>query len=570
MTELFRQHWGQILDKMADASRDRVEVATIPFPTLVADVLQLPLPTPMFGRMKLRITPARVTSIPFVAPPPTLLEEKAHAKPRPDIKPKRAENHRAKLPDEMPIRDRLRSLLQPPIDILLGDNQVWLPFEPFPYQYEGIQFLFGRWSAMLGDEMGLGKTMQTILAMRLLLRAGMIRTAILVCPKPLVTNWLREFKAWADEIPILRVEGNNFTRRNLWLHDRSPVKITNYESISRDEDLFKEGHVNFDLCVIDEAQRIKNRDSKTARVIHKIRRNRSWALTGTPVENRATDLMSLLEFANNGRAPLEDRPDVLRKEVSEVLLRRTKEMVMSDMPPRIIRDAYIDLSPNQRERYDAAEKEGVCKLNDMEDAVTIEHVFELIRWLKQICNFDPITGESAKAEQLKSDMEEIAESGKKAILFSQWVTTITKLSEELKDFNPLVYHGGIPQKHRDPVLQEFKASKDRPLLMLSYATGAVGLNLQFTNYVFLYDRWWNPAIEDQAINRAHRIGQKDSVFVSRFISPGTIEERIAGVLEQKRDLFASLIGDVDNASSGLTREEVFGLFDLRIHPKLAA
>jgi SNF2 family DNA or RNA helicase len=236
----------------------------------------------------------------------------------------------------------------------------------------------------------------------------------------------------------------------------------------------------------------------------------------------------------------------------------------------LIRDLYIDLSESQRQRYDEAEREGTCKLDTMGDEITIEHVFELIRWLKMICNFDPNTGESAKADHVLASLEEIAQSGKKAILFSQYVTTLETLRERLSEFSPLVYHGKIPQKQREAILAEFKQDDSKPLLMLSYATGAVGLNLQFTNYVFLYDRWWNPAIEDQAINRAHRIGQKEPVFVFRYISPNTIEERIAHVLDQKRDLFSDLIDGLDPAESGLTREDVFGLFNLQIRPRNAA
>ncbi|MGL4463605.1 MAG: DEAD/DEAH box helicase, partial [Planctomycetia bacterium] len=312
---------------------------------------------------------------------------------------------------------------------------------------------------------------------------------------------------------------------------------------------------------------------RTADTVHSLRRKRSWALTGTPVENRASDLVSLLEFVGNDRmTTLDERPEALRASVSKVLLRRTKEMVMSEMPPKIIRDSYIDLHAGQREKYEAAEKEGIVRLNEMGEAVTVEHVFELIRHLKQLCNYDPATGESAKADQLAAHIEEIAQSGKKAILFSQYVTTIEFLADRLKDFNPLVYHGGVAHRDRDPILASFKDDADRPVILMSYGTGAVGLNLQFSNYVFLYDRWWNPAIEDQAINRAHRIGQKSTVMVFRFISPATIEEKIAAVLERKRQLFAYLIDEQndgrppgsEDGSTSLTREEVFGLFDLKI------
>ncbi|MFO0948458.1 MAG: DEAD/DEAH box helicase [Planctomycetota bacterium] len=515
---------------------------------------------------KLRIVAPRINvqTTRFSEPQTTLLEERMHASAskNPQIHKKLP---KVLPPPGIPIKDRLLSVLQPPISVLFGDNRLWLPFEPFPYQYEGIHFLVSRWSALLADEMGLGKTMQTILSLRLLLRAGIARTGLLVCPKPLVTNWMREFALWAEEIPVMVVQGDTWQRRNCWIHDRCPIKVANYESISRDEELFRSGVVSFDVVVLDEAQRIKNRDSKTASVVHSIRRKRSWALTGTPVENRAQDLFSILEFVHGRPTVDEDRTDLLRDAVSEVLLRRTKDMVMDDLPQKLIKDAYVDLGPAQRASYDAAEKEGIFRLNDLGEEVTIEHVFELIRVLKQICNFDPVTGESAKAERVKADLEEIASSGQKAILFSQWVETLEKLADKLTDFAPMLYHGKISGRQREQILREFREDRHRPLLMLSYGTGAVGLNLQYTNYVFLFDRWWNPAVEDQAINRAHRIGQKDRVFVSRMITPGTIEERVAEVLEKKRELFSFLIDDHDPlTSTGLSREDVFGLFDLQV------
>ena len=574
----FWANWGEALRGL---SRNvATQVTTVPLmdlanwhPEVASESLALPevaitsVPSPQVETRSVRLTKprCRVTSVPF-AEPVLAVRETCADKPSRSVPKRRLK--RIAPPEGIPLKDRLQSILQPPISVLLGEGQLWLPFEPFSYQFDGINFLVGRWSALLADEMGLGKTMQTILALRLLLRAGSLRSALLVCPKPLMTNWLREFTLWAEEIPVTPIQGNTRKRRNLWIFDRCPVKIANYESLTRDEPFLEEGSVSFDLVVLDEAQRIKNRESKTARVVHQLRRSRSWALTGTPVENQAGDLVSLLQFVHNRKTDYEDRADLLRDAVAEVLLRRTKELVMNDMPPRLIHDTYIDLGPSQRESYDAIEKDGVLHLNDLGGEVTIEHVFELIRRLKQICNIDPVTGESAKAERLRADLEEIAASGQKAILFSQWVQTIEQLAAGLAEFRPLLYHGKIPQRQRDPILQEFRESKDRPILMMSYGTGAVGLNLQFSNYVFLFDRWWNPAIEDQAINRAHRIGQTQPVVVSRFTTPGTIEERIAEVLQRKRELFSFLIDDHDPlAAGGLTREDIFGLFDLKVRPR---
>jgi SNF2 family DNA or RNA helicase len=441
-----------------------------------------------------------------------------------------------------------------------------MPFEPFPYQYEGIAWLFSQKSALLADEMGLGKTMQTITAIRLLLRSGQVRRVLLICPKPLIPNWQREFRMWAEELPVTLVEGDSNRRRMLWSMPGIPILIANYELMVRDMESFgSEERPEFDLLVLDEAQRIKNRDSLTAETARAINRKRSWALTGTPIENRPEELASLYEYLEV--IPPRGTPDLrqLMRLSKDYILRRTKDLVLTDLPPRLDRDEILELSPAQQAAYKIAEQEGVIHLNDLGESISIQHVFELVLRLKQITNFDPLTGESAKLERLTAEMEEIAASGGKAILFSQWTRCIDWLAERLNNFGTLVYHGGVPTPKREPILKQFQEDPNSHLLLMSYGTGAVGLNLQFAGYVFLFDRWWNPAVEDQAINRAHRIGQKNPVIVTRFISKDTIEERIDLVLRQKRELFAAVLGEGDNTnvSLSLNASEIFGLFDLK-------
>ncbi len=463
------------------------------------------------------------------------------------------------------IEDRLFYLLQPPLETWLKGQELIMPFEPFPYQYEGIAWLFSQKAALLADEMGLGKTMQTITAIRLLLRAGQARRILLICPKPLIPNWLREFKAWAEELPVVTLEGDAARRQMLWKMPGVSILLANYELLVRDAEAFGEQPPQFDLVILDEAQRIKNRDSRTATSAREIPRKRSWALTGTPIENRPEELASLYEFMEV--VPPRATPDLRQLIVlaKQFILRRTKDLVMKDLPPRLDRDEYIELAPAQRLAYETAEKDGIVQLNEMGESVSIQHVFELVLRLKQIANFDPLTGESTKFERVEADMEEIAASGGKAILFSQWTGCIDWLEKKLARFKPLIYHGKVPTHKREPILKQFKDDPAANLLMMSYATGAVGLNLQFAGYVFLFDRWWNPAVEDQAINRAHRIGQKSQVIVTKFISKDTIEERINRVLEEKRKLFAAVLGEGDatNLSLSLNAAEIFGLFDLK-------
>ncbi|HMC64490.1 MAG TPA: DEAD/DEAH box helicase [Gemmataceae bacterium] len=473
--------------------------------------------------------------------------------------------------DAVLLKDRLLYLLQPPLENLFSGKQARLASQPYPYQFEGIAFLMPRHAALLADEMGLGKTMQAILALRLLFQAGLIRRALVVCPKPLVHNWSRELRTWADDLPFEVIAGDTHDRRTAWLVSNSPLKLINYELLTRDGDLLADERVHFDVVVLDEAQRIKNRDSKTAQAVRSIRRCRSWALTGTPVENRSEDLVSLFAFIDRDRVPPETPAKRLPQLTADCILRRTKEDVLTDLPPKTIRDAYLELTPAQRDAYELAEKEGVVRLNALGDTITVQHVFELVMRLKQICNFDPMTGHSAKVEQLQADLAEVAESGRKAIVFSQWVEPLEYLARVLAPFRPLRFHGRVPQRDRPAVLDRFRGDRSCRVLLMSYGTGGVGLNLQFANYVFLFDRWWNPAVEDQAIGRAHRLGQREPVFVTRFITPNTIEARIAEVLERKRQLFSELIEqNAPPPSLGLTEEEVFGLFNIQARPKRAA
>ena len=470
--------------------------------------------------------------------------------------------------DMVLMKDRLLYLLQPPLDGLFRGKQLEVPFEPFPYQLEGIAFLMPRTSALLADEMGLGKTAQAILALRLMFHQGIVKSALIIAPKPLIHNWCRELKLWAPDLPHEVFPQEPDLRRSAWKVSNCPLKLINYEALTRDAEMAADPGIYFDVVVLDEAQRIKNKDAKTAQAVRSLHRGRSWALTGTPIENHADDLVNIFAFVDPGRVPSDTPPKQIAQLTSDCILRRTKDDVQSDMPPKILRDLEVELTPNQRYAYDRAENDGIVQLNELGDTISVQHVFHLVMRLKQICNFDPLTGDSAKLEQLMTDMEEVAASGRKAIIFSQWVEPLLVLSKALDRFGPLQYHGRIPQNDRTPILDQFKADPDKHVLLMSYGSGSVGLNLQFTNYVFLFDRWWNPAVEDQAINRAHRIGQRYPVTVTRFQAEDTIEGRIAGILEAKRKVFNDLLSQADKpANLGLTEDEVFGLFDIQARPK---
>ncbi len=509
--------------------------------------------------------PEGVARVTLNSPPPHSPESDARPR-RPGRQAGTKRTRIAPPKDVVKLQDRLYYLLQPPLDQLVGTGQLSFPFEPFPYQLDGIAFLFPRYACVLADEMGLGKTMQAISTIRLLLRSGELRSVLLICPKPLVSNWVREFGIWAPEVPVAVIEGSAAKRSFQWRSQEVPVKVANYELLMRDREVVLDENSHFDLVVLDEAQRIKNRQSTTSEIVRGIPRSRSWALTGTPVENSPDDLVGIFDYLSPGYLNPGMPMTQMAAASKDYILRRTKEMVLDDMPPKMHRDAELDLTPEQWETYEAAESQGVIKLEGLGQELTIQHVFELVLRLKQICNFDPVTGSSTKLERLEADLEEVAASGHKAIVFSQWTGSIDKMKQALQRFGPLEYHGKIPHKQRETVIDRFKNDPNSRVILMSYGAGSVGLNLQFCQYVFLFDRWWNPAIEDQAINRAHRIGAAGPVTVTRMLARNTIEQRIADVLDQKREMFNALFAGSSNrsgSSGGLTRDEVFGLFDLR-------
>jgi SNF2 family DNA or RNA helicase len=465
--------------------------------------------------------------------------------------------------DVVKLEDRLRLLLQPPLESLLAARSLDFAYRPFGYQLDGIAFLYPRHEAVLADEMGLGKTMQAITAIRLLVHQDQIRRMLLVCPKPLVSNWQREFRQWAPELPVTVVEGEPARRQFLWRQSGGVVNIANYETVVRDRAEICDPANRYDLVLLDESQRIKNPVSTTNEVVRAIHRSRSWALTGTPIENGLEDLVGIFEFVAPGRVDVKMKPRAVGRAVSDYILRRTKDAVLSDLPPKLYRDADVELTAEQAESYARAEDEGVVHLRDLKDELTIGHVFELVLRLKQICNFDPATGASSKMERLEADLEECAASGRKAIIFSQWVQTLVELRGRLSRFGPAEYHGQIPSGRRDAAIERFRDDSDCHVMLITYGAGSVGLNLQFANYVFLFDRWWNPAVEDQAINRAHRIGVQRPVTVTRFLAIGTIEQRINEILQRKRELFDSVFNEAIAAPrGGLSREELFSLFNL--------
>ena len=245
--------------------------------------------------------------------------------------------------------------------------------------------------------------------------------------------------------------------------------------------------------------------------------------------------------------------------------------MLRDLPPKRINELALELPPLQRMAYDRAEKEGILRLAQYGADLTITHVLELITRLKQICNVDPASGESAKFRDIAQRMETLTQEGHRALIFSQFTDEtfgVGRLAQVLRTYQPLEFTGSLSPNRRAEIVNRFMNEPAHKALLLSLRAGGVGLNLQAASYVFHLDRWWNPAIEEQADSRAHRMGQLFPVTVYRYICTNTIEERIDETLKSKRKLFADLVDDVTlDISNALTADELFQLFGLSPRPK---
>ena len=450
------------------------------------------------------------------------------------------------------------------------DEQWEWPGTFMPFQREGIVALLHNERLLLADDMGLGKTVQAIAAMRVLRSRNEVKSCLVVAPASLLNQWRRELDKWAPELSAIIVDGSASERSWKW-PAKKDVKLVSYETLRSDfgsNALSPVRREHWGIVVADEAQRIKNRND-TSSALKGLQRTRSWALTGTPIENHEEELASILEFVDHDASAELKRyhPGVaLRARHSELQLRRRKMDVLDDLPPKQVTMQTIDLYPSQRSSYDRAEQEGIVHLKSLGTDVSVSHVFALLTRLKQICNADPHTGESSKLDDIRERMEQLAIQGHKALVFSQYVdgsSGVAAVMRHLRAFSPLSITGEDSPSQRQSIIDQFKAGDEHKVLVLSLRAGGLGLNLQEASYVFHLDRWWNPAIERQAEDRSHRIGQTVKVNVIKYSCIGTIEERIDRILERKQGLFDELVDDVSlDISTQMTREELFGLFGL--------
>lgn len=479
------------------------------------------------------------------------------------------------LPDvpQVPLWKRLAYLLQPPTDLLLAESgPLEWPGTLFEYQLEGIQALMTHEALLLADDMGLGKTVQTIAALRLLVLQRRVESALLVVRAGLMNQWRKELQRWAPELRISTIRGPAAERAWQW-STAAHVYLVSYETFRTD--FTNNPHSPprrrvWDVVILDEAQAIKNRDAEVSSKCKRLLRRRAWALAGTPLENSEDDLASILEFVTpltEGEAPRRLPPGpALRERQARVQLRRKKSEVLTQLPPKIVSRIALKLEGTQREWYERAEKEGVIQLRAKGEAVRVENVLELIVRLKQVCNFCPLTGQSAKLEDIRERLRTLTSEEHRALIFSQFADErygARAIAAALAPFRPLLYTGDLSPQQKEATIRAFKANPAHKVLVLSLRAGGQGLNLQEASYVFHFDRWWNPAIGHQAEDRSHRFGQIFPANVYTYICEDTVEERIERVLQQKQSLFDELVEDVSiDLQSQLTAEELFGVFGL--------
>ena len=425
------------------------------------------------------------------------------------------------------------------------------------YQWEGVSFLLGSPSALLADEMGLGKTVQAAIALALLLNErNDIDRVLIVAPASLTLNWMAELAAWAPAVTARRVQGEVVDREAFYMLP-IPVLVASYEQV-RADGLERIPPDAFDLVVLDEAQRIKNPNSATALACRLLPRKRAWALSATPLENDPDDIASILDFLEPELGRWLSRAQIAKK-LETMMLRRRKCEVRAELPPVIVQDLVLDLFPHQRERYEELWVTRESRLGDNPGDSTAA-LLGLITRLKTICNFDPDSGQSTKLDALKTIVEGAGASAR-VIVFSQFVETLRWISERLDVPHDLLI-GSMSQPQRHAVIQRFKAEKPPRALLISLRAGGVGLNLGEASHVVLFDRWWNPATEDQAMYRAHRFEREEPLHVIRFLVRDSVEERIAAIIEKKEDLFTEVIDSAATSWEGLTRRELMQILEL--------
>ncbi len=467
-----------------------------------------------------------------------------------------------------------------------------------PYQTKGTSWLsfLGKWGlgACLADDMGLGKTVQTLALLQRLWELDGKKPSLLICPMSVVTNWEKEATRFTPDLPVLIHHGLGRAKARAFKEAvrSQALVVSSYALLHRDLEILKE--VAWSGVILDEAQNIKNPETKQARAACSIPAEYRIALTGTPVENHVGDLWSIMEFLNPGFLggsgefkrnffiPIQTGQDPealerLKRLTGPFILRRLKtdKTIIKDLPRKMEMKVFCPLTREQAGLYTAVVRESLKAIEEAEGIGRRGAVLASLIKLKQVCNHpaqflkdnSPIPDRSGKVARLTEMAEEILAIRESALIFTQFTEMGALLKEHLQESfgrEVLFLHGALPKKERDRLIGHFQDGEGQgKLFILSLKAGGTGLNLTRANHVFHFDRWWNTAVENQATDRAFRIGQTKNVQVHKFICAGTLEEKIDQLIEGKQELAGKLVGAGEAWLTEFSTKKLKELFALR-------
>ncbi len=467
-----------------------------------------------------------------------------------------------------------------------------------PYQVRGFSWLafLKKWGlgACLADDMGLGKTIQALALIQHEWEEGNRKPYLIICPTSLTGNWQKEATKFTPDLPVLVHHGVNRNKGAAFKKDaeKYAIIISSYSLLHRDIEILKT--IDWGGTILDEAQNIKNPKTKQARSARSIKSEYRIALTGTPIENNVGDLWSIMEFLNAGflgsqaefkrnfLLPIQANRDVdvidrLKKLTGPFILRRLKtdKTIIKDLPGKMEMKVYCNLSKEQAALYQDLVTDVDNALESTDGIQRKGLVLATLTKLKQICNHPAqylnekknLSERSGKLARLTEMLEEIIEVDERALIFTQFVEMGKLVQQHLQEtfgHEVLFLHGGVPKKQRDSMIDRFQEDSNGPhVFVLSLKAGGTGLNLTRANHVFHFDRWWNPAVEDQATDRVYRIGQTKNVQIHKFLCTGTLEERIDEMLEHKKGVADSIVGSDEAWLTELSTDDLKKLFELQ-------
>lgn len=425
----------------------------------------------------------------------------------------------------------------------LGELVRWRFLRHFPsyplkvHQETGVDWLRDNHSAILADDMGLGKTLQAIAAFEQKHRAGEVENALVVCPKSLIGVWEAEISLWAPRLCTVALHSS--VPEKIWavLPSQCQVAITNYEAIrSRGP-----APGAFDVLILDEVHKLKNSKSLNYSACYDLRPKVTWGISGTPLENRPSDLTAILHMLDRKRISLSDERlplPSLRSIASGYMLRRDKQAIAAELPQVLEKLDLVPLAPAQRDRYQEI-------LRDGKSYATVGGWISTFNRLRDLCDYEPSTGTSSKIERALVILDSVLRLGEKAVVFSWRIEPLRLLGAriaELWDQNIAeMITGQTSSMGRSRIVSSFQTTDQPRVLLCSMRATAEGLTLTAANHVVFLNEWWNPAVNAQARDRVNRIGQTKDVFVYRLRTSGTVETQLADILEAKSDLFDEIV-----------------------------